>query len=429
MASLFAPSPLHASSRVRSLLRTQSLARAQLLRVRRRQCVAQLIAYLTQHRRCCRHLRRPTGLRFWWPPALEQTGKRDCRCALLTCACRDDCACSGERVCLCMLHAILHLIPVPLGGRSHATIAPVALPGVGSDLAVDADATASASNAAPQVRPSFLLSPPAFVLNPAACDTFNRPSCCSQAPRPASNSAPAQPWRSPSPSSKRSDFLPAHAMVQVSPQLPPQLSSCSMRSSRPSMQTHISSCSADFAGLAPAAYIQQVPSMLHRTQLLRCHRAASRLPQQRSRSVCMTFGRLNALLAQHSPAHMPLCRCPRSLHHAAAPLVQPSAKPTSIATRLAFLAGGCSHAAAARPRQPRPHAICTLAQGSCTRLAAFALRASVHFTQPALLASRRLQPAATRRGSPTQSEPRNCVARAPHKRGPSATHAQHSRSK
>ena len=332
-------------------------------------------------------------------------------------------------MCLCMLHAILHLIPVPLGGRSHATIAPVALPGVGSDLAVDADATASASNAAPQVRSSFLLLPPAFVLNPAACDTFNRPSCCSQAPRPASNSAPAQPWRSPSPSSKRSDFLPAHAMVQVSPQLPPQLSSCSMRSSRPSMQTHISSCSAAFAGLAPAAFVQQVPSMLHRTQLLCCHRAASRLPQQRSRSVCMTFGRLNALLAQHSPAHMPLCRCPRSLHHAAAPLVQPSAKPTSIATRLAFLAGGCSHAAAARPRQPRPHAICTLAQGSCTRLAAFALRAPAHFTQPALLASRRLQPAATRRGSPTQSEPRNCAARAPHKRGPSATHAQHSRSK
>ena len=163
--------------------------------------------------------------------------------------------------------------------------------------------------------------------------------------------------------------------------------------------------------------------MLHRTQLLCCHRAASRLPQQRSRSVCMTFGRLNALLAPHSPAHMPLCRCPRSLHHAAAPLVQPSAKPTSIATRLAFLAGGCSHAAAARPRQPRPHAICTLAQGGCTRLAAFALRASAHFTQPALLASRRLQPAATRRGSPTQSEP----ATARHKRRISAVRAQRTR--
>jgi hypothetical protein len=190
----------------------------------------------------------------------------------------------------------------------------------------------------------------------------------------------------------------------------------------PSMQTHIPSRSAAFAGLAPAASVQQVPNMPHRIQLLlppRGIKAASAALAQRQhgfwppqRAACTAF------TCSHAPLQVPSLTATRRCYARAAKhqALQHYSAPSS--PRRYVLA--CSRRSTAAASPPRCMHSCTRGR---TRLAAFALRAPARHTPPALLASRRLQPAATRRGTPTQSE----LAIVWHEHRASTARAQHPR--
>jgi hypothetical protein len=111
-----------------------------------------------------------------------------------------------------MLHAKSHLKPRPLGGRSHATVALHSPLDVALDLAVAAMQLPPPRTPLRRCAPTFRRCLQHLSSLPAACDAFNRSSCCPQTPPQVQHLSPARQWWWHSPSPERSDCSPVSAI-------------------------------------------------------------------------------------------------------------------------------------------------------------------------------------------------------------------------